>query len=184
MRFSPRDITRISLFAAMHVAAAVVLRYGGEAVVPFSLVPFMAFLAAFVLGPRQGATSLLIYCLMGVMGLPVFARPPFGGPAYVLQPTFGFLLGFIAAAFVAGSISIDSVKGRVMAVLLGTLALYVVGSAYFFAIFRLYLGRPVSFTWVLHVAVAPFLFLDLLKAYLAATLAVRLRRNIERTGFR
>ncbi|HSL93001.1 MAG TPA: biotin transporter BioY [Bacillota bacterium] len=182
MKFSPRDITRVSLFAALHVAAAVVLRYGGESVVPFSIVPFMAFLAAFVMGARQGAASLLIYSLMGIMGLPVFARPPFGGPAYVLQPTFGFLLGFIVAAFVAGNLKIDSLAGRVLAVCAGVLSLYVVGTIYFFAIFRLYLARPVSFAWVLQVAVAPFVVLDLIKAYLAATLALRLRRILRKSG--
>ena len=184
MKFDTRDITRISLFAALHVAAAVVLRFGGQAVVPFSVVPFMAFLAAFVLGARKGAASLLVYLAMGVMGLPVFARPPFGGPSYVFQPTFGFLLGFAVAAYVVGDMKIDTLRGRLLAVGVGVMAMYAVGTLYFFAVFRLYLARPVSLLWVLQVAMAPFLALDLFKAYVAATLALRAKDALRKAGLR
>lgn len=182
MTFGSRDITRIALFASLHVAAAVVLRYGGEAVVPFSVVPFMAFLGAFVLGAKSGAVSLLVYVAMGLMGLPVFARPPFGGPAYVLQPTFGFLMGFAVAAYLVGDMRIEPPARRMLAVAVGVVSMYVVGTSYFFAIFRLYLNRPVSFSWVLQVAVAPFAVLDLLKGYLAATLSLRIRTSLRKAG--
>lgn len=53
------------------------------------------------LGARRGAAALTAYMLVGLAGLPVFAGPV-AGPAYALMPSFGFVLGFIPAAFVAG----------------------------------------------------------------------------------
>ncbi len=53
------------------------------------------------LGAKRGALSLTTYMVIGLLGAPVFAGPV-AGPAYVLVPSFGFILGFIPAAFVAG----------------------------------------------------------------------------------
>jgi biotin transport system substrate-specific component len=53
------------------------------------------------LGSRRGAAALTAYMLAGLAGAPVFAGA-LAGPAYVLLPSFGFVIGFIPAAFVAG----------------------------------------------------------------------------------
>ena len=100
-RFSARDITMTAVFAALAVVAAMLVRYGGS-IVPFSLMPFVVMLAGAVLGARLGALSMIVYILLGLVGVPVFASPPFGGPAYVLSPTFGFLPGFVGSAYVIG----------------------------------------------------------------------------------
>jgi biotin transport system substrate-specific component len=181
VKLTPREITRIALFAALHVTAAVVLRFGGEAVVPFSALPFVAFLAAFVLGGRGGALSLLIYITLGLMGVPVFARPPYGGLVYVLQPTFGFLLGFMSAALVAGYVGIKTPLQRVLAVFLGVTTLYAVGLPYFYLVMRFYLGKPITFLWVIQVAAAPFILLDLIKAALAVALGTVINRQLKTT---
>ena len=56
------------------------------------------FLAGGVLNRRAAVLSILAYILLGLVGIPVFASPPYGGPGYFLLPTFGFLLGFILTA--------------------------------------------------------------------------------------
>lgn len=180
VKFSAQDITRVGIFAALHVAATLVLRFGGEAMVPFSLVPFMAFLAAFALGGRLGAMSLAVYMALGLLGVPVFARPPYGGLVYVLQPTFGFIIGFIVAAYVAGLFNIDTPRGGALAIVLGLVALYAVGLPYLFAIVRFYLGRPVDFWWAIRVAAAPFIGLDLVKAALALFIGRQLKKGLHR----
>lgn len=53
------------------------------------------------LGMRRGAAALVTYLLAGLAGAPIFAGGA-GGPAYVLAPSFGFIIGFILAAAVAG----------------------------------------------------------------------------------
>jgi len=176
MKFSTQEITRVGIFAALHVAAALMLRYGGPAVVPFSLVPFMAFLAAFTLGSKLGAMSLAIYALLGLMGLPVFARAPFGGITYVLQPTFGFILGFIVAAYFAGKFDIRTWRGATLAMLVGVAALYLVGVPYLVAVIRFYLDRPFTWQRAFEVAVAPFIALDMVKVFVAVLLARQLKR--------
>ena len=72
-RFSAREITLVAVFAALNVVAAMVARYGGS-IVPFSLIPFMAMLAGGLLGARLGA--MVVYILLGLAGVPVFATPP------------------------------------------------------------------------------------------------------------
>lgn len=168
----------MGVFAALHVAAAVVLRLGGEAVVPFSIVPFMAFLAAFALGGRLGSLSLLVYTLLGLLGVPVFAKAPFGGLVYLLQPTFGFVLGFIAAARIAGDFDIKSARGALTAAIVAVLTLYLIGLPYFYLVFRFYLGRPITLSWAFNIAVVPYIGLDVLKAGLAIYLGRRLRAQI------
>ncbi|MBT9134372.1 MAG: Biotin transporter BioY [Firmicutes bacterium] len=180
MKFSAQEITRVGVFAALHVAATLVLRFGGEAMVPFSLVPFMAFLAAFALGGKLGAMSLAVYMLLGLLGVPVFARPPYGGLVYVLQPTFGFIIGFIAAAFVAGRFDIDTPLGGALAIVTGLLALYAVGLPYLWGIVRFYMGRPVDFWWAIRVAALPFIGLDIVKAVLALLIGRQIRRGLHR----
>ncbi len=68
--------------------------------VPITLQTFFVWLSGFVLGPAFGAMSQLLYLLIGLVGFPVFAKG--GGPAYVLQPTFGYLLGFPLASGLIG----------------------------------------------------------------------------------
>src|SRR5699024_8847739 len=73
---------------------------------PLPLVPITGqtlgvILVGAALGSRRGAAALLTYLLVGLAGAPVFAEFS-GGPASVLSPSFGFILGFVPAAFVAG----------------------------------------------------------------------------------
>lgn len=69
--------------------------------VPISGQTLGVIMVGAALGARRAAVSLTAYMLIGLAGLPVFAGPV-AGPAYVLMPSFGFVLGFIPAAFVAG----------------------------------------------------------------------------------
>ncbi len=87
-----------SLFAALTAVGAFVrvpIPY-----VPLTLQTLFVLLAGAALGPVFGAWSQLIYLLVGLAGVPVFANG--GGPGYVLQPTFGYLLAYPVAAYVVG----------------------------------------------------------------------------------
>ena len=70
--------------------------------VPFTLQLLFTTLAGIVLGPKYGALSVGVYILIGLCGVPIFTQG--GGPAYVLQPTFGYLIGFLIGTFVTGLI--------------------------------------------------------------------------------
>lgn len=184
-RFSTRDITLTALFAALAVVAAVLIRYGG-AIVPFSLLPFVAMLAGGLLGPRLGALSMLVYILLGLAGLPVFAKPPFGGPAYVLQPTFGFLIGFAAAAYVIGILLKERGEAGAVrylaAMLAGVAVMYLVGLPYLYVILTFFLGNQVPVSKLMAIGFTPFIIPDVVKAVIAAAMARALYRRLNMTA--
>lgn len=95
------DIAECALFVALMVAAAFIQ-------IPFPLVPLTfqtvtCVLAGLLLGAKKGAISMVVYMVIGLIGLPVFTAG--GGIYYVLKPSFGYILGFIAGAAVAGLIA-------------------------------------------------------------------------------
>ena len=81
----------------------------------FTMQFFFVLLSGFLLGKRMGALSVLCYLAIGLSGVPVFAAG--GGMAYLIRPTFGFLLGFVFAAFVTGLVS-ERMRGGSFAALL------------------------------------------------------------------
>ena len=99
-----KDVALCGLFAALVAVGAfikVVIPTGADTM-NFTLQWFFVMLAAFLLGSRRAFTSVGVYLLIGLAGVPIFARG--GGPAYLLRPTFGFLLGFLLAAWVMGKV--------------------------------------------------------------------------------
>ena len=99
-----RELAISGLFAALIAAGAFI-----KITIPvqpfpmhFTLQWFFVLMAGFLLGSRAAAASVGTYLLIGLLGVPVFAAG--GGPAYLLRPTFGFLLGFLLAAWVIGKL--------------------------------------------------------------------------------
>lgn len=184
-KFSTRDITMTAVFAALAVVAAMLIRYAGT-IVPFSLLPFVAMLAGGLLGARLGALSMLVYILLGLAGVPVFAKPPFGGPAYVLQPTFGFLLGFVVEAYITGLLLKNREQGGfalyLFSMLAGLAVMYIIGLPYLYAILTFYLGKTVSVSQVLAIGFTPFIILDIVKAFVASVLARAVYRRLNPLG--
>ncbi|HBK86301.1 MAG TPA: biotin transporter BioY [Firmicutes bacterium] len=181
MKLSTQDLTKAGLFTALHIAAAVILRLGGEAAVPFSLVPFFVILAGSLLGPK-GAWSLALYAVLGLIGLPVFAQPPFGGISYFLRPSAGFILGYIVAAWVIGwgtsRLPKLTVVNLFLVSVLGLAVLYACGLPYLYFIFRCVMGKTLTLQQVLIFGFYPFIGFDLLKALAASMLTVAIRRRL------
>ena len=100
---SVRETALCGLFAALTAAGAFIRIDLPVQPFPmhFTLQIFFALLSGFILGPRLGAVSVGIYLAVGLVGIPVFAAG--GGPAYLIRPTFGLLLGFLFAAWLAGN---------------------------------------------------------------------------------
>lgn len=115
-------------------------------VVPFTLQYLFTMLAGLLLGPTWGMVSVLAYLVLGLMGLPIFAAG--GGPAYLFQPSFGYLIGFALGAWVTGKIAYGQIAptfGHLLgANLVGLGVVYLVGMAYYYAISNFYLGTPIG----------------------------------------
>lgn len=94
-------MTLCALFTALiTVGAFIQIQFP---VVPITLQTLFVILCALLLGAKRSAISVGLYLFLGLIGLPVFTKG--GGPGYVLQPTFGYLLGFLAAAIIVGVLS-------------------------------------------------------------------------------
>src|SRR4030043_1751563 len=127
MKNKVNDLVMISLFAALTAVGAFIKIPIPH--VPLTLQTLMVMFAGLILGSRRGALSQLLYLVIGLLGIPIFAQG--GGPGYVLQPSFGFLVGFIAGAFVIGKIVEKeeslSFSRTLAALLMGQAAIYIWG---------------------------------------------------------
>jgi biotin transport system substrate-specific component len=125
------------------------------------------------LGARRGAASLTAYMLAGLAGAPVFAGLT-AGPAYVLAPSFGFVLGFIPAAFVAGWFAERAWDRTPWLAFTGFVAAsvipFVIGVPYLALMLATVLDQPITLASVLDAGVWPFIVPGLIKAAFAALL--------------
>lgn len=182
MTMTSREITRAALFTALLCLTSLLGKFGGEVLVPFSLVPFMVLLSGAILGARLGAISVGVYVLLGLVGLPVFGQPPYGGVTYLFQPSFGFLPGFILASYAVGRLVAGkpqpSFRRLSCAMLGGIVVYYIIGIPYLYGIIRFYLGEPFTFWQAVEIGMLPFLLLDLVKGLLAALVARGVLRRL------
>jgi len=173
-----RDVAQISLLAALMAAGAFI-----KIPVPFSDVPitlqfFFCALGGVILGANKAMTAELLYVAMGLMGLPVFTKG--GGIGYIAQPTFGYLIGFIFAAFTIGKLfekqNSDLTKisfiNIYLSMLAGILVIYSCGLPYLYY-YSIFSNSPKAFTYVFYYGFLITLPGDLIVAFFAATIARR-----------
>lgn len=168
MKLKIKDMMLVSIFTALMAAGAFVR-------IPFPLLPvtlqtFFCMSAGILLGSRLGALSQLIYVALGLAGLPIFSQG--GGIMYVFSPSFGFLLGFIAGAFVTGLVS-ELLKKRSLpnnfaAVLAGLAVIYMFGVPYMYMILTFYAGKPDAGLWFVATTNLPYLAKDLVLSAVVA----------------
>lgn len=143
--------------------------------VPITLQTLFTALSGALLGGRLGALSQVIYVLLGIIGLPVFAGGK-AGLGVLFGPTGGYLIGFIAGSYVIGKI-IEIKKDAgifliAMAMIIGFLVLYAIG------ILQLSVVAKLSFVKALSVGMIPFLIGDALKIAVATFVTLKLRNRI------
>lgn len=138
----------------------------------FTLQFLFVVLSGLILGPSKGAVSVL----MGLCGLPIFAAG--GGLTYIIKPSFGFLLGFILSAWVAGFVSNKlkeyTYKNMLIASFTALITVYTVGIIYKYFILNYYLSTKVEWLALLMscfpIDIPGDVFLCILGAYLAKRL--------------
>jgi biotin transport system substrate-specific component len=146
-KLKTKDIVNCGLFTALIAVGAFikVMIPLGAFQVTFSLQFLFALLAGLLLGSRLGGISVMVYLITGLIGIPIFAHG--GGLGYLMRPTFGFLIGFMAAAFLAGFINERYKKKTFPKMLLacfaGEMAYYACGLIYYFIMFNYVLANDV-----------------------------------------
>lgn len=142
--------------------------------VPFTMQFLFTNLAGILLGVRYGGLSLLLYLVLGLAGVPIFTNG--GGIGYVLQPTFGYLIGFATGALVAALICS---KGRysyprlIVAGIADLLVVYAMGMIYFSLLMKFYFGKPQDAAYVLINLCLIFMPMDFVWCIVAAVVAKR-----------
>lgn len=158
----------VGLAVATGLAAGVKMEIG---IVPITLQTFAVLMSGVLFGSRIGASSQLAYLLAGLAGVPWFSRG--GGIGYLLSPTFGYVVGFVAAAYAVGFLAErgwdKSVAGSVGAMAAGIIIIYCFG--------LVWLAKFLPSESLLAIGVYPFLAADVLKVA-AAGLILPLCRKI------
>lgn len=175
------DMIKCSLFAALIVIGTYIKipLY----VVPFTLQFLFTNLAGLLLGKRLGMLSVALYIILGLIGLPVFTGG--GGIAYVLSPSFGYIIGFMIGAYVAGYLSenlnMKPLWRYFIAGLINLLIVYVLGVLYYYLIAKFYIG-PIPLTKLIWGGAIIFIPVDTTLCLISALIAMRLTPMIKRNG--
>lgn len=190
MKLTTRSIALTSLFAALTALGAFLSIPVGP--VSITLQTFFVLLAGILLGPRPGALSQIVYLALGLFGLPIFSGFT-GGASAVFKPSFGFLIGFVAAAYIVGLLVEKYVKqpsanapvsrkanntlsfSKIFLIaLLGTVIIYLFGLPYMYLMLTKIMHTDITFAKAFQVGCLVFLPGDLLKTLLASLLGVKI----------
>ena len=175
---SKMNARTMSLVAMMTVIICVSAWITVPLTVPFTMQLFAVFAAVLILGGKLGTLSIILYMLLGAVGLPVFSGFK-GGLGALFGPTGGYIIGFLAIGVVYTvfeTLAKETGTVRKIAVLAAGLALcYAFGTVWFCVVMN---GRGGSYTFAsaLAVCVLPYIVPDLAKLALAVVVADRVNR--------
>ena len=169
---------RMMVFSALLSAF---IAAGAYLIIPIGPVPIVlqnlfVLLSGLLLGSRWGITSVAVYIIAGIVGLPVFYGGTAGLP-HIVGPTGGYLIGFLPAAYLVGLVSERTgtrILPQVLAMIGATLVIYVFGVAW------LVKSTQMSVYKGLAVGMYPFLIGDALKIAVAVPIARSIKPLIHR----
>ncbi len=130
--------------------------------VPLTLQTLAVIMIGTLFGPRLGVATVMLYLAEGMAGLPVFAGP-LAGPAYFAGPTGGFLIGFVPAAWLAGTLAERGWDRRIVT----TFALMILSAGLIYIPGAAWLATLIGAESAIAKGVLPFLLGDVIKAALA-----------------
>ncbi|MEI2388034.1 biotin transporter BioY [Breoghania sp. JC706] len=174
-RTSTRDIVYIALFAALTAALSLFPPITIPAIgVPVTAQSLGPMLAGAILGARRGALALLLFVALVAVGLPLLSGGR-GGLGVFFGPSGGYIVGWVAAAFVIGLLhewgwrSLNVVGSFIYCAIGGIIVLYAMGISWT----AYYVNMPIMETAI---ASSVFVIGDVIKAGLAAVVAVAVKR--------
>ncbi|MDE6912991.1 MAG: biotin transporter BioY [Lachnospiraceae bacterium] len=145
--------------------------------VPISLGTLAIYFVIYVLGMKKGTISCCIYLLIGFIGIPVFTGFT-SGPARLLGPTGGYLVGYIFMALICGFVvdKTNNIFACFSGILLGTAVLYLFGTVW------LAYQADMTFMAALAAGVLPFILGDLAKIVIAMIVGGQIKKRLRRAG--
>lgn len=182
MRLNTKEMIYISLFTSLTIIGAFLSIPIGN--IPISMQTVFVLLSGIILGGKLAAISQIIYILIGLVGLRVFAGFK-GGVQIIFSPTFGFLIGFIFASFIVGNLIKNNKKNKFVnffiITLIGSTIVYIFGLPYMYFILNKILKTPISFIQTIKTGCFIFIPGDILKSFIAAFIGFEFQKrfNIE-----
>lgn len=172
-----RDMVYIAFGAALMAICAWI---SIPTTIPFTLQTFGVFLIIGLLGGKRGTLSVVVYILLGAVGLPVFSNFK-GGIGSLLGTTGGYIAGFLFSALLMWAV--EKFFGRKMWILIvsmvaGLVVCYAFGTVWFMAVYAKNSGA-IGIGAVLSMCVFPYIIPDLIKIALASLLVKTLRPYVE-----
>ena len=171
-----RDMIYIAMFAIM---IAVCSWISVPATVPFTLQTFGVFVTVGVLGGKRGSLSVLVYLLLGTIGIPVFAGFS-GGLGCLLGTTGGYIIGFLFSALVMWGMEIVFGKSTLvlaLSMIIGLFVCYLFGTIWFMTVYARTTGA-IGVMTALGWCVFPYIIPDAIKIVLAMVLCKRMAKII------
>lgn len=186
-----KDIVLIAFFAAL---IAICSQIQIPAAIPFTLQTLAIFITSGLLGWKNGTISILVYIMLGLIGLPVFAGFSAGiGALFGL--TGGYIIGFIFTSLFVGATSncIDkkliNQKGTkaeiiktivyIISMLIGLVLCYIFGTIWFMWIYLKTNSVSISLGTALSICVLPFIVFDIIKIVMAAILVDKIKKHVK-----
>lgn len=174
MKIKTKEIIIVAMFSALTAIGAFIKIPVGPA--PINLQFLFTALSGTLLGAKLGALSQLVYILIGLIGIPVFTSG--GGPSYIFNPTFGYLIGFIISSFMIGNIveKYEKPSFRIIfgAALLGIMIVYIIGVPYLYFIMKNFLHKGITFDKAMKIGCIIFIPGDLAKCVITAFLGSKI----------
>lgn len=173
---------RIVLISLMAVLMCVCSWITIPSVVPFTMQTFAIFCALILLGGRDGLIAILLYVVLGLIGVPVFSGFR-GGVGHVLGPTGGYIIGFIATGliYILFELFTKKLNGKkkivfiLLSLGIGLISCYLIGTIWFYVVTK---GERYSFFQILLLCVIPYIIPDLIKLALALIICIKLKKII------
>ena len=171
------DMIYVGLSAALIALGAWIAIPVGD--IPITLQTLMICLISGLFGMKRGTLSVLIYIVLGAVGVPVFSNFK-AGLGVLAGPTGGYIVGFIFTALIVGLVA-DKTKGQLWAValamVLGIAVCYAFGTAWFYVYMQS--KKAVTLSYILGLCVVPYIVPDLVKTAVACVLVNRLKKFVK-----
>ncbi|PWJ93216.1 biotin transport system substrate-specific component [Oceanotoga teriensis] len=164
-----KDLCFISIFTVLTSVGAFIKI--PTPIVPFTLQYVFVLLSGIILGSKKALLSQTIYLIIGLIGIPIFSQG--GGISYVLNPTFGYLIGLFSEKIV-----IKNSLALFLYSLPGLIIMYLIGIIYFFLIMKYYYANEIIIKTFL-IKIIPDFIMDIVLTYLTVLIGINIKRRLK-----
>lgn len=178
--YTTQELTKMALLTTMICISAYIIIPLPFTPITLTAQTLVVNLIALLLTPGQAVFSIVIYLLLGLIGLPVFSGG-MGGPAKLFGPTGGYLLAYLVAVALMSWLKgkrYNFIRYSAVTILVGMPVIYLFGSIYM----KILTGM--DWAGVLTAAVLPFIPLDIFKCFAAALIAKPVQEALSRSVYR